>query len=92
MEGASHANGSSTVRLADGRQVRGSLVLDATGHLRKLVEYDKEFNPGFQGAYGIIAGGQRDWEAGGMATGASAAALLTRGILPFACPDPLSRI
>ena len=64
MEGASHANGSSTVRLADGRQVRGSLVLDATGHLRKLVEYDKEFNPGFQGAYGIIAGGQGDWGTG----------------------------
>eukprot|EP00955_Chlamydomonas_euryale_P102007 365387-Chlamydomonas_euryale.AAC.14 len=33
-----------------------SLVLDATGHKRKLVEFDKEFNPGYQGAYGIIAG------------------------------------
>ena len=54
--GTSHANGSSTVRLTDGRQIKGSLVLDATGHARRLVEYDKEFNPGFQGAYGIIAG------------------------------------
>lgn len=55
-DSVSHANGSSTLRLTDGRQVKGSLVLDATGHARKLVEYDREFNPGFQGAYGIIAG------------------------------------
>lgn len=55
VQGVSHAGGSSTVKLADGREVRGSLVLDATGHARKLVEYDKEFNPGFQGAYGIVA-------------------------------------
>ena len=56
VDSASHGNGASTVKLADGRQIKGSLVLDATGHSRKLVEYDKEFNPGFQGAYGIIAG------------------------------------
>ena len=56
VDSVSHANGSSTLRLSDGRQIKGSLVLDATGHSRKLVEYDKEFNPGFQGAYGIIAG------------------------------------
>ena len=24
------------------------MVLDATGHARKLVEYDKPFNPGYQ--------------------------------------------
>ncbi|KXZ48879.1 hypothetical protein GPECTOR_24g168 [Gonium pectorale] len=35
--------------------IRGSLVLDATGHARRLVEYDKKFDPGFQGAYGIVA-------------------------------------
>jgi hypothetical protein len=31
------------------------MVLDATGHARKLVKFDKKFDPGFQGAYGIIA-------------------------------------
>lgn len=31
------------------------LVLDATGHSRKLIHYDKDFNPGYQGAYGYIA-------------------------------------
>ncbi len=36
-------------------QIRGSLVLDATGHARRLVQYDKTFDPGFQGAYGIVA-------------------------------------
>ena len=36
-------------------QIRGSLVLDATGHSRRLVQYDKKFDPGFQGAYGIVA-------------------------------------
>eukprot|EP01024_Parvocaulis_polyphysoides_P043534 TRINITY_DN39917_c0_g1_i6.p1 TRINITY_DN39917_c0_g1~~TRINITY_DN39917_c0_g1_i6.p1 ORF type:complete len:383 (+),score=49.32 TRINITY_DN39917_c0_g1_i6:484-1632(+) len=41
----------------DGRKssVRGLLVLDATGHVRKLVEFNKEFDPGYQGAYGIMA-------------------------------------
>eukprot|EP01023_Acetabularia_acetabulum_P055148 TRINITY_DN6342_c0_g1_i1.p1 TRINITY_DN6342_c0_g1~~TRINITY_DN6342_c0_g1_i1.p1 ORF type:complete len:522 (-),score=84.63 TRINITY_DN6342_c0_g1_i1:2127-3692(-) len=37
------------------RSVRGLLVLDATGHVRKLVEFNKEFDPGYQGAYGIMA-------------------------------------
>lgn len=55
VDSVSHSNGSSTVRLSDGGQIQGSLVLDATGHVRKLVEFDKEFNPGYQGAYGIIA-------------------------------------
>jgi flavin-dependent dehydrogenase len=35
--------------------VRGSLVLDATGHSRRLVEFDRAFDPGYQGAYGIVA-------------------------------------
>lgn len=35
---------------------QGSLVLDATGHARKLVNYDQKFDPGYQGAYGITAG------------------------------------
>jgi lycopene beta-cyclase len=37
-------------------QISGSLVLDATGHSRRLVEFDKKFDPGYQGAYGIVAG------------------------------------
>jgi hypothetical protein len=36
--------------------ISGSLVLDATGHSRRLVQFDKKFDPGYQGAYGIIAG------------------------------------
>ncbi|MEW5318362.1 MAG: hypothetical protein WDW38_009587 [Sanguina aurantia] len=55
VDSVSHADGSSTVKAADGRLLRGSLVLDATGHSRKLVEYDQPFNPGYQGAYGIMA-------------------------------------
>eukprot|EP00878_Enallax_costatus_P018860 GHUV01019880.1.p1 GENE.GHUV01019880.1~~GHUV01019880.1.p1 ORF type:complete len:433 (+),score=152.84 GHUV01019880.1:416-1714(+) len=51
-----HADGRSTVKLQDSDvQVSGSLVLDATGHSRRLVQYDKKFDPGYQGAYGIIA-------------------------------------
>lgn len=55
VQGVTHEGGASTVKLSDGRLVTGSLVLDATGHARRLVEYDKEFDPGYQGAYGIIA-------------------------------------
>lgn len=59
-----HADGSSTLSIeaegADGQQqavqMSGSLVLDATGHSRRLVEFDKNFDPGYQGAYGIVAG------------------------------------
>ena len=29
-------------------QIQGRMVLDATGHARKLVEYDKPFDPGYQ--------------------------------------------
>ena len=61
-----HSGGQSCVSTSDGRYVSGSLVLDATGHARKLVQYDKEFDPGFQGAYGIIAGGWWWWWAEGL--------------------------
>ncbi|KAI3438710.1 hypothetical protein D9Q98_001130 [Chlorella vulgaris] len=49
-----HADGRSTVRLDGGVSVCGSFVADATGHSRKLVEFDQPFNPGYQGAYGIV--------------------------------------
>lgn len=55
VDGVTHADGSSTLSTVDGRKIQGSLVLDATGHVRKLVEFDKKFDPGYQGAYGIIA-------------------------------------
>lgn len=43
-------------RCADGSDVIGTLVLDATGHARRLVEFDKKFDPGYQGAYGMLIG------------------------------------
>jgi hypothetical protein len=55
-ERVSHGGGMSTLYLSDGRSISGSLVLDATGHSRRLVKYDQKFDPGYQGAYGIIAG------------------------------------
>lgn len=48
MEGVEHGGGSSQVVCSDGTRIPGCMVLDATGHARKLVEYDKPFNPGFQ--------------------------------------------
>ena len=36
-------------------QNSGALVLDATGHSRRLVKFDRKFDPGYQGAYGIVA-------------------------------------
>ncbi|KAI8463201.1 MAG: chloroplast lycopene beta cyclase precursor [Monoraphidium minutum] len=55
VEGVAHGGGSSTVSTAGGKTVKGSLVLDATGHSRRLVKFDQKFDPGYQGAYGIIA-------------------------------------
>lgn len=55
VDGVEHAGGRSTVSTASGKAVLGSLVLDATGHSRRLVKFDQNFDPGYQGAYGIIA-------------------------------------
>ncbi len=43
------------VLASDGIALDGAMVLDATGHVRKLVQFDAAFNPGYQGAYGILA-------------------------------------
>ena len=71
VDGVEHADGASTVGVnglaqgtpgasASGRAaIQGSLVLDATGHARRLVKYDQKFDPGYQGAYGVVAGGAR---------------------------------
>jgi lycopene beta-cyclase len=57
VDSVSHGEGQSTVKLQDSdATVSGTLVLDATGHSRRLVQFDKKFDPGYQGAYGIIAG------------------------------------
>jgi hypothetical protein len=59
VDSVSHSSGSSTVKLQGSDvTISGSLVLDATGHSRRLVQFDKKFDPGYQGAYGIIAGEQ----------------------------------
>lgn len=39
----------------DGVTIQASVVLDATGFSRTLVQYDKPYNPGYQVAYGIVA-------------------------------------
>jgi hypothetical protein len=46
VDSATHAGGHSTVLCTDGTALVGSLVVDATGHSRKLVQHDKLFNPG----------------------------------------------
>jgi ribulose 1,5-bisphosphate synthetase/thiazole synthase len=37
-------------------QVTAHVVVDATGHARRLTEMDGKHNPGYQAAYGIMAG------------------------------------
>lgn len=54
-QGVQHAGGRSTLTCSDGIQLEAALVLDCTGHARKLVSFDQEFDPGYQGAYGIMA-------------------------------------
>ncbi len=36
-DSVTHGAGTSTLKLADGRTITGSMILDATGHVRKLV-------------------------------------------------------
>ena len=57
VKGAEHGEGVSSVQCADGTAVHSSVVLDATGHTRQLIQFaeGKKFDPGYQGAYGITA-------------------------------------
>nr|NP_001303140.1 lycopene beta cyclase, chloroplastic [Brassica napus]ADH59741.1 lycopene beta-cyclase [Brassica napus] len=50
-----HEEVNSTVVCSDGVEIQASVVLDATGFSRCLVQYDKPYNPGYQVAYGIVA-------------------------------------
>lgn len=55
VDAVTHAGGRSAVVASDGTAFDGAMVLDATGHVRKLVQFDAPFEPGYQGAYGILA-------------------------------------
>ena len=50
-----HEESKSLLICSDGVTIQASVVLDATGFSRCLVQYDKPYNPGYQVAYGILA-------------------------------------
>eukprot|EP01018_Ginkgo_biloba_P041262 Gb_00055 [translate_table: standard] len=50
-----HEGSKSYLLCNDGITLEASVVLDATGFSRCLVQYDKPYNPGYQVAYGILA-------------------------------------
>lgn len=54
VNSVTHSDGASSISCADGTAISGTAVLDATGHALKLVEFDAKFDPGYQGAYGIM--------------------------------------
>eukprot|EP00191_Tetraselmis_sp_GSL018_P008538 CAMPEP_0177594828 /NCGR_PEP_ID=MMETSP0419_2-20121207/9998_1 /TAXON_ID=582737 /ORGANISM="Tetraselmis sp., Strain GSL018" /LENGTH=491 /DNA_ID=CAMNT_0019086181 /DNA_START=226 /DNA_END=1701 /DNA_ORIENTATION=+ len=50
-----HGSEVSVLRCSDGAELRAALVVDAAGFSNSLVRFDKAYDPGFQGAYGIMA-------------------------------------
>lgn len=50
-----HEEAKSLLICNDGVTIQATVVLDATGFSRCLVQYDKPYNPGYQVAYGILA-------------------------------------
>ncbi|XP_009793443.1 lycopene beta cyclase, chloroplastic-like [Nicotiana tabacum] len=50
-----HEEAKSMLICNDGVTIQATVVLDATGFSRCLVQYDKPYNPGYQVAYGILA-------------------------------------
>lgn len=50
-----HEESKSLLICNDGITIQATVVLDATGFSRCLVQYDKPYNPGYQVAYGIVA-------------------------------------
>eukprot|EP00897_Mesotaenium_endlicherianum_P000322 jgi/Mesen1/10290/ME000079S09707 len=55
VENVVHDRQSSVVSCSSGVTMKAALILDATGHSRRLVKYDQPFNPGYQAAWGIMA-------------------------------------
>ncbi|KAL2611289.1 hypothetical protein R1flu_022981 [Riccia fluitans] len=55
VKNVTHSKDRSYVVCDDGYVIETAVVLDATGHSRRLVQYDQPFNPGYQIAYGIVA-------------------------------------
>ncbi|KAL3682483.1 hypothetical protein R1sor_000505 [Riccia sorocarpa] len=55
VKNVTHSKDRSFVVCDDGYVIETAVVLDATGHSRRLVQYDQPFNPGYQIAYGIVA-------------------------------------
>ncbi|RAL48489.1 unnamed protein product [Cuscuta campestris] len=50
-----HEESKSVLVCSDGVTIQATVVLDATGFSRCLVQYNKPYNPGYQVAYGIVA-------------------------------------
>lgn len=50
-----HEEFESSVVCDDGRKIRGSLIVDASGFASPFIEYDKPRNHGYQIAHGILA-------------------------------------
>jgi lycopene beta-cyclase len=65
-----HDDSISTITCSDGTCLSARVVVDASGHSRSLVKYDKPFDPGYQVAYGVLAEVSEDltncWGATGM--------------------------
>lgn len=62
VSGCNHGRTLSTLECQDGVQITARLIVDATGHACRLTERDGEHNPGYQAAYGIMAGARlRSW-------------------------------
>lgn len=54
--GCHHGTKRSTLECQDGVEVTAQVVVDATGHSRRLTEMDGKHDPGYQAAYGVMAG------------------------------------
>ena len=55
-----HNDRGSALVCMDGTVISGTVVVDATGHARKLTSMDGEHKPGYQAAYGVMAGACTD--------------------------------
>lgn len=51
-----HDDDGSKLACLDDLVISASFVIDATGHARKLTKMDGDHDPGYQAAYGIMAG------------------------------------